>query len=224
MRKELGRGRDLFLGILLFGSIWGVFEVVLGAGLQAVNFPLRAGSLLGMGMFTMGVALALYRRPLMLIGIGIVTGLVKLLSIPLLHLSLTCKANSSLAVGLEALALTLVVGGLRERVEGGLSMRMGAGALGALLGAGGFYLVGMRVAPCSYLLSLSPLGFMVREGLSWALFSAILFPVGYLMGRRLQPTLSLLLGEKPSLGYATCIGISAVCWGFSALTIVAIGP
>jgi len=224
MEREVSRwerGFPVFTGVFLFGSIWGFFEVVLGSGLRAIAFPYHAGLLVGMGMFSMGIALAIYKRPAMLIGVGLITGLFKLLSVPILHISIGCRANSSIAVLLESTALSLVALGLMRRMERGVYARIGGGALAALIGAAGFYFVGMRVAPCTYLLSFSPMGFMAREGLVWLVFSAIFLPVGYLVGVKLRPTMVHLLTVRPAFGYATCITISAVCWGVGAFAILA---
>ncbi|OYD13743.1 hypothetical protein CH333_10070 [candidate division WOR-3 bacterium JGI_Cruoil_03_44_89] len=209
--------------ILLFGSIWGSFEVVLDSGLRTINFPYRAGSLVGIGMLSMGMALAIYKRPSMLIGIGLIAGSFKLLSVPILHIPLSCKANSFIAIGLQAFVLSLVTGSLIKKMDKSIHTRMGVGGLAALVSAAGFYFIGMRVAPCPYLLSFSPLGFMVREGIIWAIFSAIMLPLGYLVGIRLRQTMVHLLTTRPTFGYAACISISAVCVGISAITIVAVG-
>lgn len=224
MKTEISKWQDGFpilIGILLFGSIWGFFEVVLGSGLRAIDFPYRAGFLLSMGMLSMGIALAIYKKPIMLTGIGLVVGSFKLLSVPILHISVICRANSSIAVVLQALALSLIAGVLIKRMDRGVYARMGAGALAALISAVGFYFVGMRVAPCPYLLSFNLWGFLAKEGLSWMTFSAILLPVGYLVGIKLRPTMVHLLTTKPTFSYAICIAISAVCWGVGALTIIA---
>jgi hypothetical protein len=60
-------------------------------------------------------------------------------------------------------------------------MAMGGGAV--LLASAAFYIAGMHVAPCAYLLSFKTLGaFIVTEGLVWAAFSAILLPLGCAAG------------------------------------------
>jgi len=188
-----------------------------------MHFPYRAGSLLGIGMASMGIALAIYKRPAMLAGIGLIAASFKLVSVPILHISVLCKANASIAVVLEALVISLVAAGLMKRMDENVYPRMGAGALAALISAASFYFVGMRVAPCPYLLSFSPLGFMVHEGLIWAVFSTVFLPLGYLAGIKLRPAMVHLLTTKPAFGYATCITISALCWAISALTIIVSG-
>ncbi len=84
----------LLIWILVFGSLWGLSEVALGGGLRAANFPYRSGLLTGVGMAVMGIALASSRKPLIPIGVGMVAALVTLLVVPILHVSVMCKANS----------------------------------------------------------------------------------------------------------------------------------
>ena len=212
----------LTVGILMFGSIWGLSEVALGGGLQAANFPYRAGLLTGIGMAIMGIALVIYKKPAMLIGIGLVTVLVKLLAVPILHISVMCKANSCIAVFTEAIALSLLAFLLLREMGKNIYMRMGSGALAAIAASVCFYFVGMQVAPCQYLLSFTPGGFIVTEGLIWAAFSAILLPLGYLVGEKLASINSPVLTRRP-IYYAASVSTVLFCWGVSALAIAA-GP
>jgi len=169
----------ILIGILVFGSIWGLSEVALGGGLRAAQFPYRAGLLTGIGVALMGIALVIYRKPLMLLGIGIVTVLVKLLAIPILNIPVMCKANSCIAVMTESVALSLVAILLMGEMSKSIHARMGSGALAAIIASVSFYFIGMQVAPCKYLLSFAPVGFIITEGLIWAAFSACLLPLGY---------------------------------------------
>jgi hypothetical protein len=210
----------LVIGILVFGSIWGLLEVALGGGLQVANFPYRAGLLTGIGIAIMGMALVIYKKPAMLIGIGLVTALVKLLAVPILHISIMCKANSCIAVFTEAVALSLVAFSLRSEMGKSVHARMGTGALAAIVASVGFYFVGMQVAPCKYLLSFTPGGFIITEGLIWAAFSAILLPLGYLAGEKLVGKASPALIRR-SVYYPVSASTVLLCWGVSALVIMA---
>jgi hypothetical protein len=210
----------LTIGILVFGSIWGLSEVALGGGLQAANFPYRAGLLTGIGIAIMGTALVIYKKPAMLIGIGLVTVLVKLLAVPILHIAVMCKANSCIAVFTEAVALSLVAFLLMSKMGKSVHVQIGAGASAAIVASAGFYFVGMQVAPCQYLLSFTPGGFIVTEGLIWAAFSAILLPLGYLAGEKLAAINSPVLTRRP-IYYAASASTVLFCWGVSALAIAA---
>ena len=210
----------ILIGILVFGSMWGLSEVALGGGLHAAHFPYRAGLLIGIGMTLMGMALVIHKKPAMLIGIGLVAVLVKLLAVPILHISVMCKANSCIAVFTEAVALSLVAFLLMSEMGKSVHARIGTGAMAAIIASVGFYFIGMQVAPCNYLLSFSPVGFIVTEGLIWAAFSASLLPLGYLAGMKLELKTFPLLTRKKSLYYATTVATILICWGVSAIAIV----
>jgi len=209
----------ILIGILVFGSIWGLSEVALGGGLRAANFPYRAGLLTGIGIALMGIALVIHKKPAMLIGIGLVAVLVKLLAVPILHVSVMCKANSCIAVFTQAVALSLVAFLLMSEMGKSIHARMGSGALAAIIASVGFYFIGIQVAPCEYLLSFSPMGFIVTEGLIWAAFSAILLPLGYLAGTKLEAKTFPLLTKKMTLYYASTVATILICWGVSAIAI-----
>lgn len=208
----------LIIGILVFGSIWGLSEVALGGGLSAADFPYKSGLLTGIGIGLMGMALAIYKKPAMLVGIGLVTVLVKLLAVPILHIAVACKANSCLAVFTEAVALSLVAFLLMSAMGKSVHARMGGGAAAAIIASVGFYFIGMQVAPCNYLLSFTPGGFIVTEGLTWASFSAISLPLGYLAGMKLEGKAFPWLTRK-TLYDATTAATIVICWGVSAIAI-----
>ena len=220
---ELRSPTIILLGILLFGFVWGLSEVALGSGLRAADFPYRAALLTGIGMGITGIALAIYRKPAMAIGIGLVAASIKLLAVPVAHIPVMGCANSSIAVALEAVALGVVAFGLMKAMEKNVYARIGAGGLGAFMGSGLFWLIGMHVAPCRYLLSFSgdPGRWLVTEGLIWAAFSAILLPVGYLAGEKLQPKIAYMLAAKPRFSYATGATFAACCCGAILVALMA---
>jgi hypothetical protein len=223
---EIKRARevDLLATILALGSLWGLSEVVLGGAIGAAGLPYRAGILTGIGMGIMGIAISAFRKPLMLAGIALVAILCKQLVVPILHVSVMCEANSCLAVMLEGLALAGVVSLAGRKLDRGHLVPIASGASAALLAAAAFYFIGMQVAPCRYLLSFNrPGGFMAFlavEGLVWAAFSAMLFPVGYWMGARLRDALLASRMRKP-LFYTTFAAIVVCCWVASAFAIAA---
>ncbi len=210
----------VIIGILVFGSLWGLAEVVIGGGLATTSFPYRAGLLTGIGIAIMGIALALHKKPVMLIGIGLMAVLVKLLAVPILHISVMCKANSAIAVFTESVALALVASLFIGALSKSIHARMGTGALAAIIAAVGFCFIGIHAAPCNYLLSFTPGGFIITEGLIWAAFSACLLPPAYLLGEKLALKTSLVTTRRP-LYYATSAVVICLCWGISAIAIMA---
>ena len=212
---------NILLGIFIFGSIWGASEAALGGGLNAAGFPYRSALLVGIGMAIMGAALVIHRKPIMLLGIGALAMLIKLMAVPILSVPVMCKVNSCIAVLLEAVAFTLVGFVLLRQMDKNIYTRMGAGALAATLGAIGFFFIGIQVAPCNYLLSFSGNlgGFLTSEGLFWAASSAILLPLGWMAGEKVnRVTLPWLVERKP-LCYLTSASIVILCWGMSAWVI-----
>lgn len=227
IRHGRGAKADILITILVLGSLWGFLEVVLNDAIRSAGLPYRAGILTGVGMLIMGIAVGFVRRPSVLLGIPVVAILLKQLVVPILGVSVLCKANSCLAVALHALVLGGVVRfAWRSVADSGLA-RVGTGAASALGSAVPFYFIGLRLAPCSYLLSFNRPGglasFMGTEGLVWAVFSGILFPAGYLLGATARDPLSSLEAERPRTYYALASGLAAFCWIAAALAIAATG-
>ncbi|MBC7264092.1 MAG: hypothetical protein H5T64_06995 [Chloroflexi bacterium] len=216
---------DIFTAIAVLGSLWGVSEVVLGGAMASANFPYRAAILTGIGMGILGIATGAFRRPMMLAGVALVAILCKQLVVPILHVSVLCKANSCLAVMLEGLALAGVVSFAGRKLERGHLARVASGASAALLAAAAFYFAGMRLAPCQYLLSFNRPGgfvaFLAAEGLPWAVFSALLFPAGYWVGARLRDAVLAPGTRRPSLYYIASAALVVGSWIASAVAIAA---
>ena len=215
--------RDLLIAVAVLGSIWGFLEVVGGGAMKAANIPHKGDILTGLGIGTMAIAVAAYRKPFLLIGIAVMAVAVKQLAVPILGLQLLCKANSCLAVTLggAALAGTSAIAG--RRLKGGILPRVATGFSAGLLTSVSFYFIGMRVAPCRYLLSFNrPSGFvafMIAEGIIWAALSGLLFPVGYRVGEALSARV-LNLRTRRSLSYYITSGLLvAGCWISSAFAI-----
>ena len=219
------RAADAGLTVLALGSLWGFSEVVLAGLLGAANVPYRSAILTAVGIGLMAVALAMLRKPVVLAGVALVAILCKQLVVPILHVSLLCKANSVLAVAVQSLALAGVAYFATAALPRSNAARVASGATGALVAAGAFYVLGIRVAPCQYLSSFARAGglssFLVREGLPWALVSALLFPLGYRIGERLSEAMPALRDHKPALWYAANALVVAACWLTSAFAIAA---
>jgi hypothetical protein len=221
LRAHLG---SVLVAILVLGSIWGLSEVVLGGALRAAGFPYAGALLTGIGIGVMGIGAGAYRKPAMLVGIPFVAVLCKQMVVPILGVSALCKANSCLAVLLEGLALAGVVALAGRRLERGDLGRIASGFSAGLLSAGAFYFAGMQVAPCPYLLSFNHPGgfaaFLAAEGLLWAAFAGVLFPVGHWVGARVGNRVPAL-ARRPVLYYAGSALVVACCWVASALAIAA---
>ena len=215
--------RDLLIALLVIGSIWGFLEVVLGGAMKAGNIPYKGDVLTGLGMMLMGIAVAMYRKPLMLLAIAAVAVGVRQLSMPILHLSTFCKANSCIAVLLGGAALAGASALAGRRLQRGTGSRLITGFSAGLAAATSFFFIGMRVAPCRYLLSFNKPGgfvaFLQAEGLIWAALCALLFPVGYKVGESLRDRVFDIRVTRPAFYYMASVTLIICCWGISAIAI-----
>jgi hypothetical protein len=221
------RPLEAWIAILVMGSLWGLSEVVLGAALRTAGIPYRSAMLTAVGLGIVGIAAGTLARKRFttLAAIPLVAVACKQLVVPILGISPLCKANSCLAVALEGIAIAAAVRLVDRRLDRSALARAGAGGAAALAASLGFYVAGMHVAPCNYLLSFNRpgglLAFMAAEGLIWAGFSALLFPVGYAAGARLRNTLPEVRALRPVLYYSTSAALVAVSWIGSSLAIAA---
>ncbi len=232
------RPRDIALAVVLLGSVWGVLEVLLGGVMNQVGVPHRVAIVTGLGMAVMGLGLGAFRRVYMLPLIALVVVCVRQLAVPILHVPLFCKANSCLAVMIEAGALAglVAVAGSRLTGRGSASTTGGLGkgqwltaaAVGgcaALVASGAFHAAGMRVAPCEHLLSYNRayglITYVATRGSFWALSSAVMFPLGFLAGLRMEEPAAAFRRTRSVLYYAASALCAAVCVGASALAISA---
>ena len=216
---------DLVMGIVLFGSLWGLSEGVISDFLVTLGTHFRAGILTGIGIGILGVALGLYRMPSILPFIALTTALSKQLVVPILGCSFLCKANGCAAVMLQGTVLAGCIALAGSHLRGSTLMRSITASTVALIAAGAFWFIGMRLAPCAYLLSFAGAGglhsFMLREGLVWALFAALLFPAGYRLGVRMRDDVVSLRVQKPAWFYAASGALIACCWAALVLSTFA---
>jgi len=218
-------GREKLMLVVVLGSVWGFLEVVLGGAMKSAAIPYKGDILTGLGIGLMAVLLALWKRPAALLAVAVLAVAVKQLAVPILQLPLFCGANSCLAVGLAggALAGTSAMAG--GRLTRGVGTRIATGISTGLLASTGFYLIGMHLAPCRYLLSFNRpggyAGFMVSEGLIWAALAGVFLPAGYGLGKRLRASLAVAGSRRP-VAYFTAMGtIAAAAWIASGLAIAA---
>jgi hypothetical protein len=217
--------RDVAITIVVLGSLWGFLEVVLGGAMKSASIPYKGDILTGLGIGLMAVMLALVRRPAGLVGVAAVAVAAKQLAVPILGLSFMCKANSCLAVGLAGGALAGASAVAGARLHRSVVARVATGVAAGLAAGTAFYAIGMRVAPCQYLLSFNRQGgyvdFMAAEGLIWAALGGVFLPLGYRVGLGLNQGLVSLRARRPMLYYSVSLAIVAVAWVASGLAIAA---
>ncbi len=227
MIEDPGKGQrlvHLIIGILVFGSIWGFFEATLGGFLHMIIFPNKGAIMAGIGVVIMSLALAIYRKPGMLPGIGIIAASFKLLDVWLFALPVASIhiINPAMAIIFESLAFSLVTALLMNRIAKSTSVGIGAGVLAGLVSttAWVYFAIYVMNAPAYARVVFTAGGFIANQGIVQAAFFGILLPVGYLVGEKLAARTSPVLAHRP-LYYATSAAIVCLCWGISAIATMA---
>ena len=214
----------LGIGILVFGSVWGLLEATLGGFLHMIIFPNKGAIMSGIGLAIMASALAIYRKPAMLPGIGIVAASFKLLDVWLFSLPVASIhiVNPAMAIVFESLAFGLVAVFIMNRIAKNAFIGIGAGALVGIISAVAwvYFAIYVMNAPAYARVVFTAGGFIANQGVLQAAFSAIFLPLGYLAGEKLAVKTPPVLARR-SVYYAVSVATVLCCWGISALAIVA---
>ena len=218
-----GLGR-LIIGIVVFGSIWGFMEATLGGFLHMIVFPNKGAIMSGIGVATMASALAIYRKPAMLPGIGIVAASFKLLDVWLFSLPVASIhiVNPAMAIIFESLAFGLVAAFIMNRIAKNAFMGIGAGVLVGLISATAwvYFAIYVMNAPAYARVVFTAGGFIANQGIAQAIFAGVFLPLGYLAGEKLAAKTPPLLARRP-IYYAASACTVLFCWGISALALMA---
>ena len=215
----------LIIGVLVFGSIWGCLEATLGGFLNLIIFPNKGAIMSGIGMAIMGAALAIYRKPVMLPGIGIIAASYKWLNAWLLFVppSAVQIINPAMSIVLEALAFSLVAIFLVSRMEKNVYNGVWAAVLAGLMSAIAYVYFAVYVthSPIFARLGIKSIGeFVTGNGVIQAVFCGVLAPLGYLAGKKLAAEISHVSARK-SVYFAVSTTTVLGCLGLSALAIIA---
>lgn len=213
----------IIIGILVFGSIWGLLEATLGGFLNLIIFPNKGAIMGGIGVAIMSVALAIYRKPAMLPGIGIVAASFKWLNSWLLFVPVSAVyiINPAMAIFLESLAFSLVVTFLMYRIDKNVYVGAWAAFLAGLMSvtAYGYFNVYIMHGPLFERMGVSSVSeFIASHGVIQAVFFGMLAPLGYLIGKKLAATSPVFL-RRPLYYYATSAAIICFCLIVSAVAV-----
>jgi len=210
----------LVIGILVFGSIWGFLEATLGGFLHMIIFPNKGAIMSGIGVTIMALALAIYKKPRMPLGIGIIAASFKLLDVWIFSLPITSIhiINPAMAIIAESLAFTLVATFVMDKIAKNAFIGIGAGALVGLMSATVwvYFAIYVMNAPLYARVVFTAGEFIANQGVVQAAFSAILLPLGYLAGEKLANITLPSLTRRP-LYYTTSAAIVCLCWGISTI-------
>jgi hypothetical protein len=209
--------KRLIAGILVFGSLWGFSEVIIGTGLQNAGLPYGA-IMTGVFAFSFLVlSRMIFRQPGMQLGMGLVAG-----SLRIINPFVGCHLCSAIAIMAEAAIFEVIWYRMSSDFSDlkTITMQSSIGIASAYLIYVGGYITTQILTPIVggvgfYLENL--IVFMPRilaSGLLPGLIGAAVLPA-ILQVKKLDLTI------KDRLYYPTTLGLSLLCWvtviGFSII-------
>ena len=195
-------------GILVFGSLWGFSECIIGP--QLSNIGISSGAIMT-GFFAMiflTMSRLIFKRKGMQLGMGLVAG-----SMRYFNPFGGCQVCSAISIAAEGLVLELIFDYLINVDLNQIKSLTSKVALGVFSAYSVFvigYIITQILTPLSYglfyienLISFIPT--ILAEGLIVALFGALVFPLTIEIYK-----LDMKIPDK--LYYPTTVGISLFCW------------
>jgi len=204
------------IGILVFGSIWGLVEATLGGALHLIHFTYKGAITGGIGMSIMAAFVVMYRQPKLAFCIAVIAALFKPLSAVIYGQPIFAPfvVNPASAILLEGLAFSLVVSLLFKGFESNIKTRIGAGVAAGYLS---IILFGV-LASAAGMGNWAFMGFADRvtaaltNGTALAVVGTCPLLLVYLVGTKLRPNFWQLMTVRPRAFCASTIAITAFCW------------
>ena len=200
--------KKLFVGIILFGSLWGFSEVILGSIIAEAGYP--SGGLMT-GFFAIPILILtrmIFKQPGMQLGMGLVAG-----SLRVFNPFVGCQICSAIAIIAEGALFEIIFYGLSTdlRELKNLTMQSSIGIISAYILFVGGYIVTQILTPIIagsgfYLENL--IVFMPRilaAGILPALIATVTVPTVISLKK-------LDISIKDRLYYPSAVSVSLFCW------------
>jgi hypothetical protein len=211
----------IIIGILVFGSVWGLVEATLGGALHLIHFTYKGAITGGIAMSIMAAFVVTYRRPRLVFWIGVIAALFKPLSALIYGQPVFSPfvVNPASAIILEALAFTLVVSLLSKGFESSIKARVAAGISAGYLSAVLYAVLASAVGMGRWASwgATERLTAALTDGTALAIAGTALLLLGHLVGTKLRPRFWQLRSTKPSLFYASTTATIVGCWAIAAV-------
>jgi hypothetical protein len=219
--SESGTILRVIVGILVFGSVWGLVEATLGGALHLVHFAYKGAITGAIGMALMATFVVIYRRPRLVFWTGVIAALFKPLSAVIYGQPVFSPfvVNPASAILLEALAFTLVVSLLFKGFESSIKMRIGAGVLAGYLSIILYAILASALGMGKWASwgVTDRLTSVFTDGTALAIAGTALLLLGYVVSIRLRSNFWQFVTVKPKVFYASTIAIAAFCWIVAAV-------
>ncbi|MFH1296704.1 MAG: hypothetical protein ABIJ04_05460 [Bacteroidota bacterium] len=209
-RKSTG---NILVGILVIGSIWGLLDALTVIYISPMchirKLCMCPMTVVIYGFPLMTIAMVKYRKPLMMIGIGVIAALFKLLDFALLSLPVVDGhtiyqpvLNPALAAITVSIVYAVFVGLLVNKLEKNILSRILIGAVVGFLSVIAFVYTAFYVTQTPPLIIQTPLELLFPfHGPATGLLGAICLPLGYWIAIKLTRRTFLLQTKKPVLYY-----------------------
>lgn len=228
-RTNIGK---MFVGILVFGSIWGLLDAI-SIIYIAPFFHIRQLCLCPLtvvifGFFLMTIALIIYKKPIMMFGIGVIAALFKLLNFAILplpvingYVAYQPVVNPALAAFITSLTYALLASLLMNKMESNIFIRITAGTLTGFLSVVIFVYTAFYLTNTPPLIVDTPMQFIIPfHGPIAAFLGAVFLPLGYLAGIKFQYRSIFLPDRKQWLYYMVACFVLVSCLGISTLILI----
>ena len=214
--SDSGSILHVVIGILVFGSVWGLVEATLGGALHLIHFAYKGAITAGIGMSIMATFVVMYRRPKLVFFIAAIAAMFKPLSALMYGQPVFAPfvVNPASAILLEGLAFSLVVSLLYKGFESSIKTRIGVGVAAGYLS---IVLYGV-IASAAGMGIWASWGLAERassvlaNGTGLAIVGTSLLLLGHLVSIRLRPKFWQFSDLRPKAFYASTIAITAFCW------------
>jgi hypothetical protein len=205
----------VIVGILVFGSIWGLIEATLGGALHLIHFTYKGAITGGIGMSIMAAFVVMYRRPKLAFLLAVIAALFKLLSAVIYGQPIFAPfvVNPASAIILEGLAFSLVVSLLFKGFESSIKMRIGAGVAAGYLSIILYGLLASAVSMGNWATwgLAERVSSVFANGTGLAIVGTCLLLLAYLAATKIRPNFWQFMTVKPRAFYASTIVITALC-------------
>jgi hypothetical protein len=203
------------IGVLVFGSVWGLVEATLGGALHFVHFAYKGAIPAGIGMSIMAAFVVIYRRPKFAFLLAVIAALFKPLSAVIYGQPVFAPfvVNPASAILLEGLAFSLVVSLLYKGFESSVKTRIGVGVAAGYLGIILYAILASALGMGNWA-SMGATGRItaaLANGTGLAIVGTCLLLLGHIVSMRLRPKFWQFSELKPGAFYASTIAIAVFC-------------